>query len=520
MNLLYGLRKNASIRPHSIATRDERGSRTWSELSSRVYAAANVLRQLDGQVGDRFGLLMLNSPAYFELYYAAAASGCVVVPCNTRWTVDEVEGTLRDAGCKALFYDVHLASVALAAAARLPSITLCQVDGTVSSNGTVPYEAAIGEASREPIHEPQPEDLFGLFYTSGTTGGSKGVMLTHANILSNAYHVLVDMRVAQDWNWLHSAPMFHLADGALSFAVTIAGGTHCFVPHFEAASFLDAVSRFRVTSALLLPTMMNMILAHPELESADVTTLRHVLYGGSPMPLELLRRAWARLDCEVWQAYGLTESSPILTLLGPEEHRAAAGSTAAEALPAGRAVTGVELAIVEESGRFADPGGTGEIVARGANIMRGYWNRPEEIAATLKGGWLHTGDIGRLDDQGYLYVLDRKKEMIKSGGENVYTPEVEGILYAHPSVLEASVVGLPDPLWGERVAAFVVARSGMQLSQAEISQWCRERLAGFKCPRTIFVMDSLPKSGAGKIQKRRLIELAVHRGVDQMESTQ
>lgn len=504
MNLLYGLRRAALREPDRVAVLDGASTWTWRQFAERVMQAARVLRALGIEPGDRFAVLQHNSARYLELYYAAAAGRGVIVPCNTRWSIDDLVFALRDSGAKLLCVDAQHLEVGLALAAGCPGLRVCLASEGEAPAGVERFDPLAATLPATPLdREPAPEDLYGLFYTSGTTGGAKGVMLTQANILANAFHVLIETRMTRDWVWLHSAPMFHLADGAFSFALTLARGVHTFIPQFEPGAFLAAVERDRVTAALLLPTMLNMVLAHPDCATAGVSSLQTVFYGGSPMPLDLLRRGIERFGCDFWQAYGLTETSPVLTLLGPEEHRAALREGVKSA---GRAVTGVELAILDAEDRPLPAGAVGEIAARGAIIMQGYWNRPCETEEALRNGWFHTGDIGTLSPDGCLSVLDRKKDMIKTGGENVYTPEVEAALYEHPSVLEATVIGIPDEKWGELVTAFVALRPGHSLAAGELLEWCRSRLAGYKRPRRVVFVDQLPKSGAGKVQKRLLRE--------------
>lgn len=504
MNLLYGLRRAALIEPDRAAVHDGPSTFTWREFAGRVMQAARALRTLGIGPGDRFAVLQLNSARYLELYYAAAAGGGVIVPCNTRWSISDLVFALQDSGAKLICVDAQFLDVGRDLATRCPGLRVCLTSLGQAPAGVEVFAPLAGSLSADPFgQEPAPGDLYGLFYTSGTTGGAKGVMLTQANIMANAYHVLIETRMSRDWVWLHSAPMFHLADGAFSFALTLARGVHTFIPQFDPGAFLAAVERDRVTAALLLPTMLNMVLSHPECAAARISTLKTIFYGGSPMPLDLLRRGLQRFDCDFWQAYGLTETSPILTLLGPEEHRAALEEGVKSA---GRAVTGVELAILDEHDHPLPPGAVGEIAARGAIIMKGYWSRPVETAEALRNGWFHTGDLGTLSPDGYLSVLDRKKDMIKTGGENVYTPEVEAVLYEHFAVLEATVIGIPDEKWGELVTAFVALRPGCTATAEELTGWCRGRLAGYKRPRRFVFVDQLPKSGAGKVQKRLLRE--------------
>jgi long-chain acyl-CoA synthetase len=344
--------------------------------------------------------------------------------------------------------------------------------------------------------EPDDESLAALFYTSGTTGGPKGVMLTHRNLYT---HALISMlsNYGGAFVHLHVLPMFHIGAIGAFYSTTMAGGTHCFLPTFNAEGVLAAVERYRATSLLLVPTMINMVVNHPNFSRYDLSSLQILVYGASPMPLSLLETAMAKFPCPFQQVYGMTEASPLLTVLQRHEH--VLGSRAVRS--AGRPAPGVEILVVDDFDQPVPPGTAGEVVARGATIMKGYWNRPEITAEVLRGGWLHTGDIGSFDENGYLHILDRKKDMIKTGSENVYSPEVEAMLMSHPAILEAAVIGLPHEKWGETIAAAVVLRAGEDLTANSLIQWCRERLTHFKCPTSVLFLDALPKNSAGKIQK-------------------
>ncbi len=491
MNLLSALRRNAQIYGERVAVRDPDRDLTHREFYARVLKGGRALERLGVANGDRVAVLMLNSPRYLEIYYATAAIGAVVVPLNTRWGPEEVGFTLRDSGAKLLIVDDRFSGVDPAEARRLH---------------VEEYALLVDRVPADPAgQEPQESDLAGLFYTSGTTGGPKGTMLTHRNLLANAWTAAIEFEMTPGWVWLHSAPMFHMADAGAMYALVLVGATHCFIPAFEPAAFLEAAERHRVNSILLVPTMFNMVMNHAGLDRHDLSSVSHLLYGASPMPLDLLRRGMDRLHCRFIQGYGMTETSPLLTVLRHEDHSFDdVDRPFAPVKSAGRAVIGVELRIVNDQDQEVDPCQMGEIVARGPNVMRGYWNRPEVSAEVLRGGWMHTGDVGAMDEQGFVYILDRKKDMIKTGGENVYSPEVEGILYAHPGVLEAAVIGVPDPKWGEAIKALVVLREGGSAGAPDIIEFCRARLTHFKCPTSVDFLPSLPKSGTGKIQKNLL----------------
>jgi long-chain acyl-CoA synthetase len=373
------------------------------------------------------------------------------------------------------------------------------------------HEDLIGNGSAaDPDADPPPDadDLVGLFYTGGTTGRAKGVMLSHKNLTTNALHVAIEFRYTSDTNHLHVAPMFHLADTASTFAVTMLGGCHTFVDRFAPAAVLEAIERARVMHTTLVTTMVNALIQTPELGAYDLSSWRQFLYGAAPMPVALLKRAMELLPCDFVQAYGMTEASPALTSLTPEDHRrgiAEPGTIWERRLAsAGQGDVGVDVRVVNEDGQEVAPGELGEVIARGPNITHGYWNQAQETAYGLRHGWLYTGDLAMVDEGNYIYLIDRKKDMIVSGGENVYSTEVEGALHSHPAVLEAAVIGVPDPTWGERVHAVVVLKSEHAVAAEELIMHCRQCIAGYKVPRSVEFTQALPKSGAGKILKAEL----------------
>ena len=466
MTVNYCLRRAKRYHGRSIAIHHEDRQITYAEFYDMVEGSARKLAALGAAKGDRVAVLMQNSPEYLDLYYSTARAGALIVPLNTRWHVNEIIYTLTDSGSKLLFVDekfLGLVPQIRAGKTKLEHIVFAGAGECPA--GLVDWKTAVhtGVLSQE---EPAEDDLVGLFYTSGTTGGPKGAMLTHRNVYSNATHSLMPpARFLTEGKWLHAAPMFHLADAGAIHALTLCGVTHCFLASFDPEATLRAIEHYRITTVVLVPTMLNMVLNHPNFDRYDVSCLKRVTYGASPMPLPLLRQAMEKLSCEFAQGYGMTEVSPLLTMLGHDDHRFENSDRAfAPVKSAGKPVTGVEVRVVDDRDQDVPAGAVGEIIARGPNIMKGYWNRPEVNAEVLRGGWMHTGDLGAMDEDGFLYVLDRKKDMIKTGGENVYSPEVESVLCAHPAVLEAAVIGVPHPTWGETIRAVAVARPGATVS--------------------------------------------------------
>ncbi len=458
---------------------------TFSELENRVKGIASALSAQGFNAGDRLALLLPNSPEYIELVYACSWLGVIAVPINTRLSVAEIDRVLADAGPHGLVRD-----------SSLPTPTV-----------RTPWQRVLDQDPLEirpdlpPAVFYDPEAILALIYTSGTTGRPKGVMVTHANILANIHHFNYWMRYAEGAVYLHAAPLFHIADFPAMFAAPAFGASQITIPKFAPQTFCETVERERVSHTVLVPTMINLLTQFPDARKYDLSSLAVLAYGGSPMAPDLIRRTRELLpQVKLVQVYGLSESG-FLTGLQDQEH------TQDRLLSCGRPCPGIDLQVTDVSGKQLEAGKPGELVARGANIMRGYWNNPEETALVFRDGLFRTGDIGYQDSEGYFYILDRLKDMIVTGGENVYSGEVEAIIYAHPAVREAAVFGVPDPGWGELVMAGVVRKPGMTLTVDELVAHCRQSLATYKIPRRVEFLDTeLPKSGSGKILKRVLRE--------------
>jgi acyl-CoA synthetase (AMP-forming)/AMP-acid ligase II len=368
-------------------------------------------------------------------------------------------------------------------------------------DGMASYEALVAAADPVPDALRADGDLYGIFYTGGTTGHPKGVMLSHRAVLTSAMGTVVTTDcLSRGGVLLHAAPMFHLADIAAWNVGLLTSSVHVIVPSFTPGGVVDAITKHGVTDALLVPTMIQMLVDSPEAAAADLSCVRKVLYGASPISEAVLARARRTLSrASFTQAYGMTEVAPVATLLTEADHQDPSLARAA-----GRAAAHCEVRVVDELDRELPRGSVGEIVVRGDNLMDGYWNKPAESASALRGGWMHTGDGGYMDERGYVFVVDRIKDMIITGGENVYSVEVENALVSHPSVASAAVVGAPDEQWGERVHAFVVLQPGRPATAVELVEHCRPLIASYKVPRGVTFLDALPVSGAGKILKREL----------------
>jgi long-chain acyl-CoA synthetase len=505
VNITQGLRRALQINPTGRATVFGDRRRNWREIGERVARLASGLRSLGAGEGERVAVLMLNSDRYLELYLATGWAGAVIVPLNIRWSAIENEDALRDCRARILVVDKTFAATGASLAKTLPELSLIFADDGPALPEAENCETLIEHSPSMPDAMRAGADLAGIFYTGGTTGRSKGVMLSHRNLMVNALNTLGEGLFPGSSIYLHAAPMFHLANGAAMYSLLLSGGSNVIIQGFSPETAMNAIQTERVTDVLLVPTMIQMLVDHPALGSYDLSSLRNIVYGASPISEALLDRAMVALPgVQFTQAYGMTELSPMATLLPWKDHNAD-GRAKGRHRGAGRATLDCEVRIVDADDKPVPSGTVGEIVVRGDNVMMGYWERPEETARAVIDGWMHTGDGGYMDEDGFIYVVDRVKDMIISGGENVYSVEVENAIAQHPAVAQCAVIGIPSAQWGEQVHAVVVTRSGGQVSEEELIAFCRTLIAGYKCPRSVDISGTpLPLSGAGKVLKREL----------------
>ncbi len=461
--------------------------RSYAELGARCRRLAGAMARLGLAPGDRVGVVGLNSDRYLELYLGLPAAGYVLVPVNSRLAPAEMRAILSDAGVQVLFTD-----------AAYPGAVASQVL-------TMPddYEDLIASADELPLGEGVAEDdLAVLFYTSGTTGAAKGAMHTHRSLVSSALHFMATWPFDRQTRWLVASPMFHTGGVIGTLATVWGGGTHVIMPKFDPDVALDLIEREAVTHTLLVPTMLAATVRAQLARPRNVATLRYLSHGASPIAVETLHRTRRAFPgAELLHVYGTTETTPITTLL-PHEERVI---DTPQIHSCGQPAVGVDIRVVDSALADAPAGAVGEVVVRSPSVMAGYWCQPEPTAAAMRGGWYLTGDLGYRDEDWNIYLVDRAKDMIVTGGENVYSTEVEDALASHPAVEEVAVFGVPDPRWGEAVYAVVVPRE--PVSADELAAHCRERIARFKVPRQIeLYAEPLPKSAAGKILKRALRE--------------
>jgi len=507
------LQKALDLYPEKIALIDGSRRYAYRQIGDRVAGLARFFQTRGIQPEDRISILEVNSHAFLEVYYAAAGMGLILNPINYRLSAREVSYILKDAGSRWL--------IAAARFADLVKDTLNEgapLEGILWIGKTSPesftiqchcYEDVIcaSGGNFEPVSIDESR-VAHLYYTSGTTGRPKGVMLTHKNVCSHALGTIAELKLVDSDVWGHVAPMFHLADAWATFAITWVGGRHVMVAQFEAETVMATIEKQKITLSNLIPTMLNLMIKHPRVTDYDFSSLREILSGGAPIAPELVRSIMQTLGCDYIQTYGMTETSPYLTFSILKDHLRALPPDAQLKYKSktGRPAIGVELKVVDEQGLpiAADEQQVGEIWVRGDTITPGYWNLPEETARAFSGGWLRTGDLATLDSEGYVNIVDRKKDMIVTGGENVYSTEVENVLYMHPKILEAAVFGVPDENWGEAINAAVVLKAGETATENEIIRFCKTHQAHYKAPKAIHFLDELPKTGSGKIYKKGL----------------
>lgn len=496
MYLTQCLHRHAQQMPGATAAIDLDGSVSWAELRHRVSRFAGALRAAGLEPGDRVAMLGRNGVDFLVHILGTWWAGGVINPVNIRWTPAEMVYSLENCGTRILFVDPAFEPLMPAIAAAAPGLAHIVPTAGLADwmAGAAPAEDALRRG----------DDLAAILYTGGTTGFPKGVMLSHANLAGSLFGVLAQSFGRSAGSYLNVAPLFHVGSLSGLLITLYSGEASIFLPQFEPLAVLDAIERHRPSNIFLVPTMLRMLIQHPRFAEFDTSSIEQIRYGASAIDDALMDQAIAAFPRAGFnQSYGMTELSPVACTLGPEDHGPEARANG-RLRSAGRATPTCELRIVGPDDREVPRGQIGEIVARGQGVMLGYWNLPELTADALRGGWMHTGDMGRMDEAGYVTVVDRLKDMIVTGGENVYSAEVESALSSHADVAAVAVIAAPDPRWGERVHAVIVAHEGRRPSEEALIAHCRDHIAGYKLPRSFEFVDALPLSAAGKVLKNVL----------------
>jgi long-chain acyl-CoA synthetase len=497
--------RNAGLYPDKTAIIQGDIRVTFSQFDERVNRLANAILGLGLMKGDRIAVLHHNCYQYIELYFASAKIGTPIVPLNYRYNANEILYVIIDSGAKMIFFGKEYLSTINIIKKEITSAEhfICIDD---SLPGMKNYEEIISMASAiEPVLTLDEEDIAILGYTGGTTGKPKGVMTTHRNIITSCYNTALERLLTPNDTHLIIHPIFHAGGANSMFAFSFVGAANVILNASNIDILLKTIQEFKISHLMLVPTMILSIIERPNIESYDLSSLKTIYYGTAPSSIEPLKKAISLFKCNFSQTYGMTETFVPISILKPEDHKLAGGPEDDKRMSsAGREVMGVKVKIVDNNGRELERGEVGEIVVKGKNVMKGYWNQPELTKEVLKDGWLYTGDMGKMDELRYIYIVDRKKDMIISGGENIYAKEVEDVLSSHPAVAVAVVIGVPDDKWGEAVKGLVIKKRGAEVSEEELISFCKSRLASYKKPKSIEFMIEFPKSTAGKVLKREL----------------
>ncbi|PHQ71172.1 MAG: fatty-acid--CoA ligase [Sneathiella sp.] len=506
MQLTSIIRRAAQVNPKGMATIYKDRQQTWPEFVARAAKLAGALQKVGMKNGDRVAMLALNSDRYLEYVFGVMWGGGVIVPMNLRWSPAENAYSIDDSGTEIMLVDENFTSMVPTIQEKSSSLKTLIFSGEGGAPAGMLNYGDILDAA-EPVEDAGRggEDLAGIYYTGGTTGFPKGVMLSHRSLYISNLSNCREFCMPDGARYLHAAPMFHLADGAASFAATFACGTHIMIPSFTPEATLQVMQDHRPTHVLLVPTMIQMLIQNSDFHKYDTTSLATIMYGASAISEAVLVEAMTKLPTAKFvQAYGQTELSPVATILAPEYHTTE-GPNAGRLRSCGKAVGTCELRVVDEDGKEVPTGTVGHIAVKGPITTLGYWNKPEQTAESLRDGWVYTGDGGYLDEEGFLYIADRLKDMIVSGGENVYSAEVEQAITQHPEVTECAAIGIPSEKWGESVHSIVILKPGASTTEEDIIKHCHSLIAGYKCPRSVeFRTEPMPLSAAGKVLKKDL----------------
>ncbi|OLS35134.1 class I adenylate-forming enzyme family protein [Bacillus sp. MRMR6] len=499
MNLFEGLERNARNNADKSAIIFKDRVYTYAEYNAEVNRIANALLAYGVKKGDKIGILMKNSDQFAFTYFGILKAGGVAVPINFRLTSHEISYILNDSDCLIVFADEDLTEVLAKAAEANNNLKLQVIAGARKLENQMLLSEFRSSSEANPSVGVLESDDAEILYTSGTTGFPKGVVLDHHRVLHVGIGMMIMFKMGPEDQLLHIAPLFHCAQLNLFLIPgTSLGCTQVIHQDFNPVQTLKDIDEYKISLFFGVPTMYNFLLQVPNKEQYDVSSVTRCGYGAAPMPVALIEASMRMFGTDqFFNMCGLTEGGPGGVYLLPDEHKTKLGAS-------GKANHFTDARVVDENGDDVKPGQVGEFIIKGESIMKEYYNKPEETKKALKDGWLYTGDLATIDEDGYLTLVDRKKDMIISGGENVYSTEVEQVLYKHPDILEAAVIGIPHEVWGETVAAIVVPKQGKFIHQEELQQFCRQQLAGYKIPRVIYELDQLPRNASGKVLKYQL----------------
>lgn len=499
------LDRNAKWFPGRVAVSQGNRTATFRELRCRAWRAANALRALGVERGGRVAILATNCFEYVEAMFACGLAGATSVPLNFRLSAQELDYIVRDAGCVLLLHTPDQGEKIEQLRSAPSPVRRWVVFGEEKRNGSQPYEELLRQAAvSDPELPVSGDDLFTIMYTSGTTGKPKGVMLTQQAFMRGTEHFALAMRSAPHDVNLQVTPQFHAGGQIYQMAHLLVGATNIVLPRFEPEEVLRSIERLSATAVGFVPAMLVDLLECPAVRTTDFSRLQRVFYGAAPITEDRLALAMELMRAGFQQTYGQTESGVIVTLLDTADHVRGLREDRAVLQSCGRAMLGYEVRIVDEDGDDVEVGDVGEFIVRGESLMTGYLNLPEATMKSLRGGWLYTGDLARFDADGLIYLVDRRNDMIISGGENIYPIEVEHVISSHPDVLDVAVFGIPDDKWGEAVKAVVSMRDGRTFNEESIRSHCRALLGGFKVPKQIECIAAVPRNASGKLLKKEL----------------
>lgn len=502
MNIGHILRRNAEEKSNKEGIIFENFRFSYGEFNSRVNRLANSLLHMGVKKGDRAAILNFNCSQYLEVYFAAAKLGIILVTLNYRLIGKELEYILNDAKPSILFLGEEFIETVKTIKGSIPYIEKFVIISEKKINNMLNYEEMILKSSdKEPLVEVNLEDDQLIIYTSGTTGYPKGALITHSNTFWTCFNQLLLFRdLNENDSTLVVSPLYHCgAQNDFTMPILQLGGKLVILKRVDPNKIVEVIQNEKITTALLLPTVLHMVFQLPNLEEYDLSSLRYVMTGGAPLPKITIENFYRRMGYHINQVFGLTEGTALTTILGPEDAHRKPGS-------AGKPLFYVDLKIVNDEGREVPRGRIGEIIQKGPTVMKGYWNNPKATGETIRNGWLYTGDLGYLDEEGFIYIVDRKKDMIISGEENIYPAEIEQVLYTHPKIKEVAVIGVPDDKWGESVKALVVCKPGEKLTEDEVIAYAKQHLASYKKPKYVEFIDEIPRNPSMKVLKNVLRE--------------